>query len=106
MQTTDQLVQQVLGLDVQQLTTADACAEQLKIACDGANANAASASVPATAATTMATRRMRTDSGARSGVRMLPSGLMSMMTGCRSMRFHVGRAGPGFNAGAAAWRGA
>jgi hypothetical protein len=43
MQTTDQLVQQVLELNVQQLETADACAEQLKLACHGANANAASA---------------------------------------------------------------
>jgi hypothetical protein len=43
MQTTDQLVQQVLELNVQQLETADACAEQLKLACHGANTSAASA---------------------------------------------------------------
>jgi hypothetical protein len=43
MQTTDELIQQVLGLDVQQLTTTDACAEQLKPAATEANKMAASA---------------------------------------------------------------
>jgi hypothetical protein len=43
MQNTDELVQQVLGLDVQQLQTADACAEQLKLAAGEANKMAASA---------------------------------------------------------------
>ena len=44
MQTTNELtVQQVLELDVQQLTTADDCAEQLKLAATEANLMAASA---------------------------------------------------------------
>ena len=44
MQNTNELaVQQVLDLDVQQLTTADACAEQLKLAAAEANKMAASA---------------------------------------------------------------
>ena len=44
MQTTEQqLVHEVLGFDVQQLETADACAEQLKLAAGEANKMAASA---------------------------------------------------------------
>jgi hypothetical protein len=44
MQNTNELaVQQILELDVQQLETPDACAEQLKPACTGANTSAASA---------------------------------------------------------------
>ena len=43
MQTTNELVHEVLGIDVQQLETADACSEQLKIAGSEANKMAASA---------------------------------------------------------------
>jgi hypothetical protein len=43
MQNTNELVQQVLGLDVRQLENPDACAEQLKFAATEANKMAASA---------------------------------------------------------------
>lgn len=43
MHTTNELIHEVLGIDVQQLETADACSEQLKIAGSEANKMAASA---------------------------------------------------------------